>query len=70
LRLPWRNEGLMPEVMCKREGLDELFEAAHGRLIAISVDGLQVWRNGSQKLGDIGKSCIYVFLDIGRKLLV
>lgn len=60
----------MAEVVCKREGLDEFFQAAKGGGVAVTVDVLQIGGNTVEKFGDFFKACVHILLNVRWEVFV
>ena len=65
-----RDEGLVAEVVCEREGLDEFFKASEGRSVAVTVDVLQIGGNTAEKFCNFLKTSVYVLLDVRWEVFV
>lgn len=61
------NQTLVLEVVVEGEGLDELLDgAAELALVAPAVDAGDVWDDGAEEVGDLGKAGRGFFGDGGR----
>lgn len=60
----------MPQVVRKREGLDELLEAFQGVAVAVAVDGLDVCSDGGEELCDFLEARVDVLLYVFGEVLV
>lgn len=64
------DEGLVAEVVCEREGLNEFFQAAKGGGVAVTVDVLQIGGNAVEKFGDFFKACVHILLNVRWEVFV
>lgn len=60
----------MAEVVCERESLDEFFQTAEGKGVAIAIDILDIWCDSFEEFRDFFEACIHVLLDVRREVLV
>lgn len=58
----------MPQVVRKRQGLDQLFQTPQRTLVALAVGSVQVRRDGGKQLGDVGEAGVDFLLDVCRKV--
>jgi hypothetical protein len=64
------DEGLVAEIVCEGEGLDEFFKASQGRGVTVAVDVLQIGSDTAEEFGDFLKTSVYVLLNVRREVFV